>query len=138
MRQRMLTGPNVWPESLEPGFSECMLEYFNAVRMVSFELVRMLAATLHLDHDQHFAPIFDDSLQAIRLLHYPPQALSAGETQLGTGAHTDFGALTCLLTDGTSGLQVFENGVWTSVDYAVEGAFVSHSSFLQEQRSIEC
>lgn len=125
----MLTGPNVWPEMLGADFKDCMLEYFNAVRTVSLKMMRILALTLEIDYDRHFAPVCDDSLQAIRLLHYPPQPLSASLDQLGIGAHTDFGAVTCLLTDGVSGLQVYDEGVWTELEY-VPGALVSENSEL--------
>ncbi|KAL3472725.1 hypothetical protein BJX99DRAFT_272758 [Aspergillus californicus] len=121
--QRMLTGPNVWPSSLEPGFSSCMLEYFDAVRKVTKAIFKILALSLDIDFDQYFAPICQDSLEGLRLLHYPPQALDASEDQLGTGAHTDFGLVTCLLTDENPGLQVLDNGMWKDVQ-PVQDAFI--------------
>ncbi|KAL3462635.1 hypothetical protein BJX64DRAFT_288099 [Aspergillus heterothallicus] len=122
-RQRMLSGPNVWPASLEPDFSRCMLSYFTAVRNVTKTIFKLLAMTLNIDYETCFAPIIQDSLEGLRLLHYPPQALDASEDQLGTGAHTDFGLVTCLLTDQNSGLQVLDNGVWKDVE-PVPDAFI--------------
>lgn len=104
------------------------MQYFNRIRMVSFLLMRLLAETLEIDFEKHFSAFCQDSLQAIRLLHYPPQPPSADANQLGTGAHTDFGAVTCLLTDGTPGLQVYKDGVWENVD-CEPGTYVSLECF---------
>ncbi|KAF9692011.1 hypothetical protein EKO04_010155 [Ascochyta lentis] len=63
----------------------------------------------------------------LRLLHYPPTpAHVAGKTrQLGSSAHTDFGALTLLLQDSHEGLEVLnhETGDWVLVP-PKPGAFV--------------
>lgn len=91
--------------------------------MVSFTLMKLLAMTLDIDFEQHFSSICTDSLQAIRLLHYPPQPAIASADQLGTGAHADFGAVTCLLTDDTPGLQVEKDGEWEDVS-CQPGAYV--------------
>jgi len=106
-----------------------MIKYFDSIRMVSFTLMRLLAMTLDIDFEQHFASFCNDSLQAIRLLHYPPQPANASRDQLGTGAHTDFGAVTCLLTDGTPGLQVEKDGKWENVS-CEPGAYVSTFDLL--------
>jgi hypothetical protein len=34
---------------------------------------------------------------------------------MGCGAHSDYGVLTLLVTDGTPGLQILKDGVWTDV-----------------------
>lgn len=44
----------------------------------------------------------------LRLLHYPP-AQKTEQKQLGSSAHTDFGAITLLLQDGNPGLEVFDD-----------------------------
>ena len=79
--------------------------------MVSLTLMKMLAMTLKIDYEQHFAAFCNDSLQAIILLHYPHQLANASDRQFGTGAHTDFGAVTCLLTGDIAGLQVESSGL---------------------------
>jgi isopenicillin N synthase-like dioxygenase len=129
-RQRSLTGPNIWPAALQPHFEACMMTYFHSIRQVSFLLMELLAKTLDIDFEEHFSTFCEDSLQAIRLLHYPPQSHSADEKQLGTGAHTDFGAVTCLLTDGTPGLQVHKDGLWVNVD-CEPGDYVSLNTFYR-------
>jgi isopenicillin N synthase-like dioxygenase len=120
--QRMLTGPNVWPPSLEPGFSHVMNDYFQLMCNLQDQIMRMIAQTLDVDYRDSFEPYCLDSLRGLRLLHYPPQRL---ETDLGAGAHTDFGALTILLTDGVAGLQILDGDAnWVNV-HTIPGAYVS-------------
>ena len=110
-------GSNVWP-SLPPGtFREPVEAYFAAIHALSLRVLEMLALTL--PHGPH---IFDDFIAhepatPLRLLHYPP-ARRTEQRQLGASAHTDFGALTLLLQDGTSGLQVLDAATETWVPIA--------------------
>lgn len=64
-----------------------------------------------------FTEFCTDPLANVRLLHYPPHPEEADELQLGAGAHTDFGAITLLLQDDNSGLQVLDkdNSEWVDV-----------------------
>jgi isopenicillin N synthase-like dioxygenase len=48
-----------------------------------------------------------DPVASVRLLHYPPHPINGDPNLRGAGAHTDFGAITLLLQDDASGLQVF-------------------------------
>ncbi|MEL7131724.1 MAG: 2OG-Fe(II) oxygenase family protein, partial [Pseudomonadota bacterium] len=53
-----------------------------------------------------------------------PVAASGAENEIGAGAHTDYGAITLLMTDGEPGLQVKpRGGDWTDVPH-VPGAYV--------------
>lgn len=45
----------------------------------------------------------------MRLLHYPLAVKDTLKTQLGASAHTDFGAITLLLTDENPGLEVLDS-----------------------------
>lgn len=58
-----------------------------------------------------------DPIASIRLLHYPPHPDSDDSSLVGAGAHTDYGAITLLLQDGHSGLQVLNQhtGEWIGV-----------------------
>lgn len=112
-------GPNQWPDL--PGFRETMLAYYTAAQSQGTALLSLLAEDLGLAPD-HFAPLFDAPLSALRLLHYPPATGAPGE--IGAGAHTDSGAITLLMTDGEPGLQVRpRGGNWTDVPH-VPGAYV--------------
>lgn len=110
-------GVNIWPDL--PGFRETLLGYYDAVLTLGRDLHRAIADDLDLPSD-HFAPYFTEPMATLRLLHYPA---GTGEG-IGAGAHTDYGSITLLMTDGEAGLQVRpRDGDWTDVPH-VPGAFV--------------
>jgi isopenicillin N synthase-like dioxygenase len=112
-------GPNVWPDL--PGFRATMLRYFNAVWGLGVDLHHPIARDLGLPEDS-FCRHFDAPLATLRLLRYPPG--SGAEGEIGAGAHTDYGSITLLLTDGEPGLQVRpRGGDWVDVPH-VPGAYV--------------
>ena len=57
-----------------------------------------------------------DPIASIRLLHYPPHPDIEDASLVGAGAHTDFGAITLLLQDGNSGLQVLRQDTSEWID----------------------
>lgn len=112
---------NQWPDL--PGFRTVMLEYFAACQALGLLLHRAFALDLGLP-----AGFFDDKLDrpmaVLRLLHYPPAPERAEAGQMGAGAHTDYGCVTLLATDGVGGLQVRTRaGDWLDAPH-VPGAFV--------------
>ncbi len=112
-------GVNQWPDL--PGFRETMLAYYDAALDLGVRLSRAIALDLGLRED-HFDCAFHEPLAALRLLHYPPATGTLGE--IGAGAHSDYGVLTLLATDGEPGLQVKpRGGDWTDVPH-VDGAYV--------------
>ncbi|MEM9248480.1 MAG: 2-oxoglutarate and iron-dependent oxygenase domain-containing protein [Pseudomonadota bacterium] len=112
-------GLNVWPDV--PGFRDVVLRYFEAVLSLGRCLHRPIARDLGL-RDDWFDDKFDAPLATLRLLKYPPGTGAAGE--IGAGAHTDYGSLTLLRTDGEAGLQVQpRGGDWIDVP-THEDAFV--------------
>lgn len=112
-------GVNQWPDL--PGFRETMLAYYDAALDLGVRLSRAIALDLGLAED-HFDTVFHDPLAALRVLHYPPA--SGAEGEIGAGAHSDYGVITLLMTDGEPGLQVRpRGGDWTDVPH-VEGAYV--------------
>lgn len=112
-------GLNIWPDV--PGFRETTLQYFNAVQQLATDLHRAIALDLGLD-EHHFASMIDQPLATLRLLRYPPATGADGE--IGAGAHTDYGSITLLATDGEPGLQVRpRGGDWMDVPQ-VDGALI--------------
>lgn len=113
-------GVNVWPDAL-PDFRRTTLAYFDAVLDLGRALMRSVARDLGLP-DDYFEGDFTAPMATLRLLSYRP-ATGAG-AEIGAGAHTDYGALTLLMTDGEPGLQVRPRGKdWIDVPQ-VPGAFV--------------
>jgi isopenicillin N synthase-like dioxygenase len=112
-------GVNQWPDL--PGFRDTMLAYYDAALDLGVRLSRAIALDLGLPED-HFDCAFHDPLAALRVLHYPPATGAEGE--IGAGAHSDYGVITLLMTDGEPGLQVKpRDGDWTDVPH-VPGAYV--------------
>ncbi|MCV3273133.1 isopenicillin N synthase family dioxygenase [Roseobacter sinensis] len=121
LRGEPFRGVNVWPEI--DGFRETMLAYFDAALALGVDIHRAFAADLGLE-PEHFTPAFREPLAALRLLHYPPGTGAANE--IGAGAHTDYGAITLLMTDGEPGLQVRpRGGDWTDVPHVPEAYVVN-------------
>ncbi|MCC5954791.1 MAG: isopenicillin N synthase family oxygenase [Natronohydrobacter sp.] len=119
LRAEPFRGVNLWPDL--PGFRDTMLTYFDVVWALGMGLLQPVARDLSLPPD-HFAPYFTAPMATLRLLSYP--AASGAEGEIGAGAHTDYGALTLLLTDGTPGLQVRpRGGDWQDVPH-VPDAFI--------------
>ena len=112
-------GVNLWPEI--EGFRTTMLSYFTEVWALGVDLLQPVARDLGLSPST-FPPHFTAPMATLRLLHYP--AASGTEGEIGAGAHTDYGALTLLATDGAPGLQVRpRGGDWQDVPH-VPGAFI--------------
>ncbi|KAI1763141.1 hypothetical protein GGR53DRAFT_498691 [Hypoxylon sp. FL1150] len=133
---RFLQGPNLWPEEGDcPGFRSTMEEYFAAVRGLSVKMFRLLALSLRLD--EHYFDAFvnsRDSISMCRAHRYPRANAETAKKSRGTGAHTDFGAMTLLLQDDIGGLEVFHrpSGTWNPVPY-VKDAYVINIGDMMEQ-----
>lgn len=114
-------GVNVWPQI--DGFREVMLDYYDAALALGIDIHRAFAADLELEAE-HFTPAFADPMAALRLLHYPPG--TGAENEIGAGAHTDYGAITLLMTDGEGGLQVKpRGGDWVDVPFVPDAYVVN-------------
>jgi isopenicillin N synthase-like dioxygenase len=112
-------GVNLWPDL--PEFQQVMLDYFATVQALGIDLHRAIALDLGLA-EHSFSAHFSEPIATLRLLSYP--AASGADAQIGAGAHTDYGSLTLLMTDGVPGLQVKpRGGDWIDVPH-IDGAFV--------------
>lgn len=115
-------GANQWPAAL-PGFRAAMLDYLAAVTALGHRMLGHFAESLGLARD-HFAPMFVDASCHLRAVRYPPHPADAPPDQLGAGTHTDWGALTLLMQDGSGGLRVQTvAGEWIDAT-PIPGAFV--------------
>ncbi len=114
-------GVNQWPDL--PGFSETMLTYYDTTMALGIDILRAFALDLGLE-PEHFTDSFHESLAALRLLHYPPYR--GTEEAIGAGAHTDYGAITLLMSDGEPGLQVKPRGKdWLDVPHVPDSYIVN-------------
>lgn len=120
--RRFFMGRNVWPPAESLAFEEFrgpVEEYYGAMLRLCGVVLDLVAATLP------YGPHVFDGFRAnepacpLRLLHYPPTPAQVRDEkrQLGSSAHTDFGAITLLLQDEHPGLEVQdrETGDWIGV-----------------------
>ena len=117
LTEQPFRGMNAWPDL--PGFRDTVMDYFEAVHALGVDLHRAIALDLDLP-EHYFAPFLDEPLATLRMLRYP----GGGREGIGAGAHTDYGSLTVLYSDGEPGLQVQPRGKdWIDVP-SIPGAFV--------------
>jgi isopenicillin N synthase-like dioxygenase len=104
-------GPNIWPDpSLLPNsqFKDPISAYYEAMNDLTTSVLRLIARTLPYSDDIFNEFMSNSPAAPLRLLHYPPQRTLGNGKQFGASAHTDFGAITLLLQDDNSGLQVLD------------------------------
>jgi isopenicillin N synthase-like dioxygenase len=124
-------GANQWPDGI-PGFRAQMETYLVALGALAVDMMRILALSLELPRD-YFDAMMREPMPVLRLIHYPPHPADARTNQLGAGAHTDWGALTFLLQDGSGGLEVQNAaGDWVAAP-PVPGTFVMNLGDMVER-----
>jgi isopenicillin N synthase-like dioxygenase len=123
---------NRWPKEVL-GFEAVTTRYYAEMERLAGRVMEIFAEALGLPTD-FFAPKIDQSLSAVRMLHYPPLEVPPLPGQLRAGAHTDFGSLTLLLIDDApGGLQVRNTaGDWVDVPFQ-PGGFVVNLGDLMAQ-----
>lgn len=133
---RPFMDPNVWPsEDQVPSsvFRKPMNQYYERVAALSKTVMDIIAAALPYGPAVFDQYKLEPIAASIRLLHYPPQRTNDGK-QLGAGAHTDFGWITLLLTDGHPGLEVLNQstGEWVQVPPNKDAYIVNVGDMLQQ------
>ena len=115
-------GVNFWPTI--PSWRDTVLAYFDACLELGRRIHRGFAIDLGIAED-FFEDKLDAPLGTLRMLHYPPQPPGMDRApDSGAGAHTDYGNLTILATDGVAGLQVrTRDGAWLDAPH-IPGTFV--------------
>ncbi|WGW02625.1 isopenicillin N synthase family dioxygenase [Tropicibacter oceani] len=114
--------PNLWPDRPE-GFREVIEAYYRDALAVAMTLLRGVAEAIGEDA-HYFDDKFDQPMALLRGNYYPPRPDWAGDKDFGIAAHTDYGCLTLLGTDGVAGLEVLNrDGDWIAVQ-AGPGDFV--------------
>ena len=120
-----LHGPNQWPSEDVLGgcaYRETVEKYMKAMTELGYRLLELLALSLELPKD-HFNPYFDRPMTFLRPLKYLAIPSDEAGGRFAAGAHTDYGMLTILYTDGTPGLQIHVGGSWKDI-HPIPGAFI--------------
>lgn len=106
--------PNQWPAAPE-GFRAVLEDYYRDACALALRLLGAIAGAIGEDPDW-FSGQFDQPMALLRGNFYPPRPDWAGEKDFGIAAHTDYGCLTLLATDGVPGLEVQgRGGAWVPV-----------------------
>lgn len=117
--------PNLWPARPDTfqTFQRTIEAYFTKARAVSLELLQGISAAIGAD-PAFFADKFAKPMALLRGNYYPARPVWAGHKDFGIAAHTDYGCLTLLATDGQPGLEVqLRDGTWVPVR-AEPGTFI--------------
>jgi isopenicillin N synthase-like dioxygenase len=127
LKESLNFGPRLagspWPA--EPaGLSQAFADYFLEMERLAVSLRRIFCAAIGLAPD-YFEPSFANHLSALRVINYPAQTEDPLPGQLRAGAHTDYGFMTILRSEASSGgLQVRTRaGDWIDAP-SVEGGYV--------------
>ncbi|MEJ6394736.1 2OG-Fe(II) oxygenase family protein [Gymnodinialimonas sp. 2305UL16-5] len=122
LSRRSVYAPNRWPTTPD-GFRACIEAYFDQARAVSLELLQGISTAIGAD-PSFFADKFDRPMALLRGNYYPERPAWAGAKDFGIAAHTDYGCLTLLATDGQPGLEVqLRDGTWVPIS-AEPGEFI--------------
>lgn len=114
--------PNLWPDMPEQ-FQAVISAYYRDALHVAQGILRGIATAIGQDAG-YFDDKFDQPMALLRGNYYPPRPDWAGEKDFGIAAHTDYGCLTLLGTDGVPGLEVLlSDGTWLPVQ-AQPGEFI--------------
>jgi isopenicillin N synthase-like dioxygenase len=117
-----LHGANLFPAAM-PEFKECVLLYMRAMTELGHRLMAGIALSLGLPASYFATHYTATPLTLFRVFNYPPTAGASGEPRWGVSEHTDYGLLTILLQDRTSGLQIRSRSGWIDAP-PVPGSFV--------------
>ena len=115
--------PNVWPEQL-PEMGDLWMRYMNQCHKIAADLLCVGALALDLP-ENWFADKIDRPISNLTAQHYPKLEKPPEPGQVRSGAHTDFGTLTLLMTeDKPGGLQIQSlAGEWLDIR-PIHGAFI--------------
>jgi isopenicillin N synthase-like dioxygenase len=113
---------NLWPER-PAGFRQVIEAYYRDAMAVAMVLLRGIAEAIGEDPN-FFDDKFRRPMALLRGNYYPPRPDWAGDKDFGIAAHTDYGCLTLLGTDGVPGLEVLtRDDTWVPVQ-ANPGEFI--------------
>lgn len=125
--------PNLWPA--EPaGLRRVWGRYLATMQSLAERVMGLMAEALGLGGDW-FTPLIDRPMASITVNHYPALDHRPTPNQFRGGAHTDYGTITLLATDGRPGLELQDDaGAWSPVE-PVPGAFHVNTGDMLEHWS---
>ena len=84
LRKKFNLGPNKYPQEVaSPAqFRQVFDTYFQSMRVLAERIIRLLCESLDIE-DDWVSQFVDTPIAILRLLHYPPQAPDASESDRG-------------------------------------------------------
>ncbi|SER40913.1 isopenicillin N synthase family dioxygenase [Actinokineospora terrae] len=136
-----LDDPEQWPTAL-PEFRTVMMRSWDQLWGLSARIAAGMALSLGLD-EHFFAQYEGAELSDLRMVHYPPfsreahphapDGVSIDQTELGFGAHVDYGFLAVLQQDGVGGLEVRNaEGEWIAAPH-IPGTFLVNIGLMMQR-----
>jgi len=116
-----------WPPGMA-AFEPVVCAFYDACDALALRLLRVISRNLGMPADfldANFRPRHTSFLR----LNYYPKCPTPGV--LGVNHHTDAGAITLLLQDEQSGLEVFQNGAWWPVEPRADALVVNIGDIVQ-------
>ncbi len=130
-----LHGQNLFPAEF-PELADCVLAYMRALTELGHRLMAGIALSLGLPAAYFAERYTENPLTLFRVFNYPPAPNSdSGEPRWGVGEHTDYGLLTILLQDDTSGLQIRSRSRWIDAP-PVPGSFVCNIGDMLDRMTL--
>lgn len=130
-------GFNRWPARLGPDFRLTMQEHFRACERVAFTLLEAIAESLGVPPESLTRDFVGRHTSFVRLNYYPrhdplsPERSASATGHLGVHHHTDAGALTVLLHDDVSALEISLDGHWMLVEPVIDALVVNIGDIVQ-------
>lgn len=118
-----------WPSAQ---FRELMMRFYAQALACAHDIQRRMAEALDLP-DDHFVRVHSGDNVTLRLLYYPSSGVPQHDpSQLGAGAHTDYGFMTLLFQHEVGGLQVLDSaGNWIDVPPRADAVVVNSGDLLE-------
>lgn len=122
-------GDNQWPELA--GFRDAIQAYYAKALGVAMGGLRGIAAALGED-ETYFDAAFTRPMALLRGNYYPPRPDWAGDKDFGIAAHTDYGCVTLLASDGVAGLEVLgADDAWVPVNAPLGDFVINFGEMLE-------
>ncbi|KAG7627537.1 Oxoglutarate/iron-dependent dioxygenase [Arabidopsis thaliana x Arabidopsis arenosa] len=132
--------PNIWPNpDVLPGWRETMEKYYQEALRVCKSIAKIMALALDLDVDYFNTPeMLGNPIADMVLFHYEGKS-DPSKGIYACGAHSDFGMMSLLATDGVMGLQICKDKdvkpqKWEYIP-SIKGAYIVNLGDLLERWS---
>ena len=124
--------PNIWP-ARPAALERAWHDYYGAMTGLATHIMKLFALALELP-ENFFDDKVDRHITQLVSVNYPATPKPPLPGQLRAGAHSDFGSVTLLATDGApGGLQVkMADGAWHDI-MPVKGAYIVNLGDLMAQ-----